>query len=107
MCVTFLYPSAKYRLYQYEAFLQVSEPWTVIGLDLVGPLKETLRGHKYIMSMTDLYTKWVAAAPLRSKTAWEVCGALIKKLYSFGMVQKIITDQGKEFVNEVRSFLHQ
>lgn len=82
-----MYPSAKCRLYKFEAFFQVTDPWTVVGLDLVGPLKETPRGHKYIMSMTDLYTKWVAAAPLPSKTAWEVCWALVRILYSFGLTE--------------------
>ncbi|KAJ8352213.1 hypothetical protein SKAU_G00236890 [Synaphobranchus kaupii] len=55
------------------------------------------------MTMTDLYTKWVVAEPLRSKTASEVSAALVNKLYTFGMVRKIITDQGKEFVNQVLS----
>ncbi|KAJ8358658.1 hypothetical protein SKAU_G00151830 [Synaphobranchus kaupii] len=53
------------------------------------------------MTMTDLYTKWVVAEPLRSKTASEVSAALVNKLYTFGMVRKIITDQGKEFVNQL------
>lgn len=55
--------------------------------------------------MTDLYTKWVAAAPLTSKTASGVAAALVKIMFHYGIVRKIITDQGKEFVNEVRSFL--
>lgn len=79
----------------------MKEAWEVIGLDLIGPLRETSRGNKYILTMTDLYTKWVVAEPLMSKTASEVSTAIILKLYSFGLVRKIITDQGKEFVNEV------
>jgi len=70
-------------------------------LDLIGPLRETANENKYVMTMTDLYTKWVAAEPLTSKTAAEVSAAVVKKMYTFGMVRKIITDQGKEFVNQV------
>lgn len=45
-------------------------------------------------------TKWVTAEALTSKNATEVSAAM-GKMYTFGMVRKIITDQGKEFVNEV------
>ncbi|CAM4720306.1 unnamed protein product [Leuciscus chuanchicus] len=81
----------------------VKEAWEVLGLDLIGPLPETARNNKYVLTMTDLYTKWVIAAPLQSKTAAEVSANIIKKLYLFGTVRKIITDQGKEFVNKLNS----
>lgn len=73
-----------------------------MGLDLTGPLKETKSGNVYIMTMTDLFTKWVCAEPLKSKSAAEVSAALVGKMYSYGMVRRIITDQGKEFVNQVK-----
>ncbi|RXN12008.1 G2 M phase-specific E3 ubiquitin- ligase-like protein [Labeo rohita] len=76
----------------------VKEPWEVLGLDLIGPLPETARNKKFILTMTDLYTKWVIAEPMQSKTAAEVSAVITTKLYMFGMVRKIITDQGKEFV---------
>jgi len=82
--------------------MQVKEAWEVLGLDLIGPLPETARNKKYVLTMTDLYTKWVIAAPLESKTAAEVSAKIIRKLYLFGTVRKIITDQWKEFVNQVK-----
>lgn len=82
--------------------MQVKEAWEVLGLDLIGPLPETARNKKYVLTMTDLYTKWVIAEPMQSKTATEVSAIITAKLYLFGMVRKIITDQGKEFVNEVK-----
>uniref|UniRef100_A0A3B3BXR1 Gypsy retrotransposon integrase-like protein 1 n=1 Tax=Oryzias melastigma TaxID=30732 RepID=A0A3B3BXR1_ORYME len=82
--------------------IKVKEPWEVLGMDLIGPLPETREGNKYILTMTDLFTKWVIAEPLKTKTAAEVSAILTTKLYTFGMVRKIITDQGKEFVNQVK-----
>ncbi len=82
--------------------MQVKEPWEVLGLDLIGPLPETARNNKYVLTMTDLYTKWVIAEPMQSKTAAEVSAIITTKLYLFGMVRKIITDQGKEFVCKVK-----
>ncbi|KAG9283044.1 hypothetical protein AMEX_G1770 [Astyanax mexicanus] len=81
--------------------IKVKAAWEVIGLDLIGPLRETGQKNKYVLTMTDLYTKWVVAEPLQNKTATEVSAAIIKTLYLFGMVKKIITDQGREFVNEL------
>uniref|UniRef100_A0A669F6S7 Integrase catalytic domain-containing protein n=1 Tax=Oreochromis niloticus TaxID=8128 RepID=A0A669F6S7_ORENI len=82
--------------------LQVKEPWEVLVMDLIGPLLETRLENRCVLTMTDLYTKWVIAEPLKSKTAAEVSAIMTSKLYMFGMVKKIITDQGKAFLNQVK-----
>ena len=45
-------------------------------MDLVGPLPETPRGHKYIMTLTDYYTKWAEALALKDKSASSVADVL-------------------------------
>ena len=40
-----------------------------LGMDLIGPLPETPRGNKYIVTQTDYLSKWAEAAPLPSKHA--------------------------------------
>ncbi|KAF7654980.1 hypothetical protein LDENG_00062050 [Lucifuga dentata] len=81
--------------------IKVKAAWEVLGLDLIGPLPETSRHHRYVLTMTDLYTKWLIAEPLHTKTVSEVSAAITSKLYTFGMARKIVTDQGKEFVDEL------
>lgn len=71
---------------------QLKENWSVIGMDLIGPLKETAKNktkNQYILKMTDLLSKFVAAEPLQSK------------FYIFSMVSRVISVLGREFVNEV------
>lgn len=46
-----------------------SKLWCQVGMDLVGPLPETPRGNKYIVTLTDYFSKWAEAAPLPDKTA--------------------------------------
>lgn len=70
-------------------------------MKIVGPLRETAQKNKYVFTLTDLYTKWVVAEPMQTKCANEVSAVLISKMYLFGMVRKIILDQGKEFVKQV------
>lgn len=41
-------------------------------MDLVGPLPETSQGNKYIITITDYFSKWAEAAPLHDKTAASV-----------------------------------
>ena len=38
-------------------------------MDLIGPLPTTPRGNKYIVTLTDYFSKWAEAAPLPDKTA--------------------------------------
>ena len=88
-------------MYKCLIFPQVKEPWEVLGMDLIGPLRNTANKNQYILTMTDLYTKWVVADALQTKSGTEVATAVVSKLYLFGMVRKIDTNQGKALVNEV------
>ena len=38
-------------------------------MDIVGPLPETLKGNKYIVTLTDYFSKWAEAAALPNKSA--------------------------------------
>ena len=43
--------------------------WKQVGMDLIGPMPVTARGNKYIITLTDYFSKWAEAAPLLDKTA--------------------------------------
>ena len=45
-------------------------------MDLIGPLKETPRGSKYILTVTDYFSKWAEAEPLMDKSATSVADVL-------------------------------
>uniref|UniRef100_A0A3B3HH14 Gypsy retrotransposon integrase-like protein 1 n=1 Tax=Oryzias latipes TaxID=8090 RepID=A0A3B3HH14_ORYLA len=79
--------------------IQVQEAWSVLGIDLIGPLPTTAKA-------TDLFTKWVVAKSLYTKTATEVSRKIVNILLDFGLVERIITDQGREFVNEALGVKH-
>uniref|UniRef100_A0A8C6VT99 Integrase catalytic domain-containing protein n=1 Tax=Nothobranchius furzeri TaxID=105023 RepID=A0A8C6VT99_NOTFU len=81
--------------------IQVQGAWSVLGIDLIGPLPTTAKGKRFILTATDLFTKWVVAKSLYTKTATEVSKKIVNILLDFGLVERIITDQGREFVNEV------
>ena len=81
--------------------LQTSEPWELVGIDLIGPFKTSPRGHKYAVTATCLFTKWVEAEPIADKSAKSVFYALNRWIHRWGAPRKILTDQGSEFNNQV------
>lgn len=86
--------------------LEVSQPFELVGMDLIGPLAETKEGHKYICVLVDYYTKWPQAYTLKSKSASEVTMCILKFVYQFEAPKRILTDQGREFVNAVSNSVH-
>ena len=51
-------------------------------MDLIGPMPETPRGNKYIVTLTDYFSKWAEAAPLKDKGAVGVAKFIYSVSYS-------------------------
>jgi Integrase core domain len=84
----------------------VSKAWWLVGMDLIGPLKETSRGNRYIPTTVDYFTKWVEAVPIPAKDAVTVAKALHEHVYCRnGAPHRILTDNGGEFSNAVRQVI--
>ena len=75
------------------------------GKDLVGPLPETGRGHKYICGLSDYFSKCPIAALHKTKSAYKVANVLIGVVCSYGCFETLIIDQGKEFKSRQYSWV--
>ena len=51
-----------------------------MGMDIVGPLLKTARGHKYLLVMVNYLTKWAEAFPLTKDSAAEVAQCYVKEV---------------------------
>ena len=71
-----------------------------------GPLPQTEQGNKYIVTVTDYFSKWPEAASLKDKTAAGVTDFLFSLFCRHGWPKTIISDQGREFVNGVTWFVN-
>ena len=49
-----------------------------MGIDLIGPLPETKKGNKYIVTLLDYFSKWPEACPIPNKTALAVAQLLFE-----------------------------
>lgn len=59
--------------------IPVKSPWYQLGMDFIGPLSPTADdGSRYILTITDYFTKWVEAIATADKSAASVAAALFK-----------------------------
>ena len=75
--------------------------WSLVGIYIIGPLQETTIGNKYIVAITDYFSKWSEAAALPDKRAKSVAQFLYSVVCRLGCMDSLISDQGCEFVNKV------
>ena len=77
-------------------------PCQTLFVDLVGPLPQTNKGHNYIMSVQDGYSRYISLYPLVTKEARGVVDTLVNEwIKQFGCPGRIHSDNGTEFVNQL------
>jgi hypothetical protein len=84
---------------------QCTEPSQRVHADLFGPLKTADGDKKFILCITDTFTKYVKFV-LPNKEALTVATALLNCwICRYGLPLEFITDQGKEFTNKMATHL--
>ena len=69
-------------------------PMERIATDILGPLPETDKRNRYILVITDYFTKWVEAYPIPDQRAETVAKCLVDEVISrFGVQSYIHSDQ--------------
>ena len=73
-------------------------PMEKVCLDILGPLPLTRQRNKYILVMTDIFTKWTEAIPMPDQEASTVTKVFVDTFVSrFGTPLQLHTDQGRNF----------
>ncbi|XP_066195442.1 gypsy retrotransposon integrase-like protein 1 isoform X5 [Sylvia atricapilla] len=85
--------------------IKAEDPWTAVTIELMGPFSVTNRSHKFIIIMTDLFTRWTVILPLQDTSAAEIAKAIINVFFLYGPPQKMPIDQGKELVYQINEEL--
>ncbi|XP_058180125.1 uncharacterized protein LOC131298668 [Rhododendron vialii] len=82
-------------------FKMITSPWpfAVWAFDIVGKIPKAPGRFEYMLTATDLFTKWVEAYPLVKTTAGDVERFVWKHIISrFGVPYAILSDNGSQFV---------
>ena len=74
----------------------IEAPFVRMGLDIIGPLKTTTKGNKYIIVCVDYFTLWTEAEAYPSATSQDVINFLINVFSRHGLPQIINTDNGPQ-----------
>jgi hypothetical protein len=73
-----------------------------ISLDLTGPFHpQTRRGNTMILTVTDHFTRWVEAFPLRRALAPDIARRVVEFVSRFGIPLEIHSDQGSNVDGKV------
>jgi RNase H-like domain found in reverse transcriptase/Reverse transcriptase (RNA-dependent DNA polymerase)/Integrase zinc binding domain/Integrase core domain len=77
-------------------------PWTRICTDLMGPFPRSSKGNKYLLVVSDTFTKFTLLFPLRSAKSQCVCSRLEENVFLlFGVPKFVVCDNGPEYIAEI------
>ncbi|XP_069371637.1 uncharacterized protein [Paralichthys olivaceus] len=79
----------------------IETPFERVGMDIVGPLPKSARGHQYILVIVDYATRYPEAVPLRKANAQQIAKELFLFSSRVGIPKEILTDQGTPFMSRV------
>ena len=80
----------------------VGAPMKRIAIDILGPLPETLRKSKFILVVSDYFTKWTESYPIPNQEATTVEEKLVSEfICRFGVPRQLHSDQGTNFESKV------
>lgn len=88
-----------------EKVIEVKEPWEWLGLDIRGPLPKTLNEHKYILTVTDYFSKWVEAVPMQSCLPSVVAKHIVDIIAHFGYPIRILSRLPHDIVQKINKEL--
>jgi hypothetical protein len=73
-----------------------------LGHDMIGKINPpSSKGHQFILAITDYFTKWVEAVPMKSIASKDVINFIKEHvIHRFGISQTITIDGGLVFILE-------
>ena len=80
-----------------------NDPHATVALDYMGPVRPTSRnGNKYVLVVTDLFTKFAQFIPTKANDAATTAHHLVRDVIGrFGAPRRILTDRGTHFTAQV------
>ena len=82
--------------------ITASRPFEKLSWDIMGPLPTSSQGNKYILVITDLFTKWVEAFPLKDTTATTLATIMLNEVVCrYGVPTSLHSDQGANLCSSV------
>ena len=82
--------------------LRTGAPMDCLATDILGPLPKTPRNNRYILVVTDHFSKWVEVLPIQDQTAATCAHVMLNEVISrFGCPLSIHSDQGRNYESNI------
>ena len=82
--------------------VQAGYPMQLVAMDIVGPFPESESGNKYILVVSDYFTKWVEAYGIANQEASTIAQTLVDEFFCrFSPPRQLHSDQGRQFESQV------
>ena len=76
-------------------------PLEALSIDILGPLTKTKKGYRFLLVVTDRFTKLTQVIPLRRIDAYTVTVAFVEHwIFKYGPSKTLISDNGKQFATK-------
>jgi hypothetical protein len=77
-------------------------PFRGCGLDFIGEIHpSSSKGHRFVLVVTDYFTKWTEVVALKNMTHMEVIEFITEHIiHRFGIPQTLTIDQGASFISK-------
>lgn len=86
--------------------MRTGAPWDRLAVDMLGPFPESTKGNKYVMVVTDHFSKWVEVLAVPDQTAITCARVLLNEVVArFGCPFELLSDQGRNFDGKIFSEL--
>ena len=82
-----------------QSMPNVGIPFHRVAIDIIGPLNKTDRGHRYILTVVDVATRWPEAIPLKETTSEHVAEALLGVFNRLGTPREVLSDRASNFLS--------
>ena len=78
-----------------------TRPLESLAIDILGPLPKTRTGKRFLLIVTDRFTKLTQVAPLRTITAYHVAVAFCEVwVFKYGIPRTLLSDNGPQFASK-------
>jgi hypothetical protein len=78
---------------------EITRLGNMMAYDIVGPLNKTKSDNQYVLTMMDMYSRYVEAVPINAATSEEVARGLFRGWISrHGCPGTILSDQGSRLI---------
>ena len=87
--------------------VQSGYPFHKLSIDFVGPLPESKQKNRFLLTVKDIFTRWVEAFPIREATALNTVRVLEREVFArYGVPEIIHSDRGQQFKSNLYWFVN-